>query len=119
METKKEPSISSGKDSSVGSVKGRTKKNKKDVARTLALRTQMSVWECEEVIDHVFDIISEAIKMNSTVAISRFGFFGTRRRDGKFGRNPKTGEKVWVAARRSPTFRPAISLKKEVQEADK
>src|SRR5712675_1334555 len=59
----------------------------------------------------IFDSIIEAIQKGEKIEIRGFGSFRTRQRKGRVGRNPKTGEKVEVPAKRIPFFKPSKELK--------
>jgi nucleoid DNA-binding protein len=48
------------------------------------------------------------------VEIRGLGSFGTRQRNPRVGRNPKTGERVEVLAKRVPFFKPGKELKELV-----
>ena len=52
---------------------------------------------------------------NEEVSISGFGSFKVVERAGREGRNPRTGEPMKIAARRSPTFKPGTQLKRSVE----
>lgn len=49
------------------------------------------------------------------MVITGFGTFSVRNRSERPGRNPKTGEKIILAARRAPGFTPGKTLKKAVK----
>ncbi len=68
----------------------------------------------EEVVDFVFDTITNALGKGDEVAISGFGSFVVKHRKARMARNPKTGEMVQVAAKKVPKFKAALALKKAV-----
>ncbi len=47
--------------------------------------------------------------------ITGFGTFTIRKRAARPGRNPKTGERITLAARKAPGFTPGKTLKKAVK----
>ncbi len=57
---------------------------------------------------------SEALKADDKVEIRGFGSFRTRQRNSRIGRNPKTGERVDVPAKRVPFFKPSKELRDSV-----
>lgn len=67
--------------------------------------------DSEIIVDTLFDSVIHALKANDKVEIRGFGSFRTRQRNARTGRNPKTGEKVEVAAKRVPFFKPSKELR--------
>ena len=71
----------------------------------------------EVIVDTFFDGIIDAILANDKVEIRGFGSFRIRQRNARTGRNPKTGEKVEVPAKRVSYFRPSKELRDRVNAA--
>jgi integration host factor subunit beta len=57
------------------------------------------------------------LQKGEKIEIRGFGSFRTRERRGRVGRNPKTGEKVEVPAKKIPFFKPSKELKDFVNNA--
>src|SRR6185312_4685845 len=55
--------------------------------------------EVEGVVSAIFDSITEQLAHGGRVELRGFGAFSTRQRDGRVGRNPRTGESVSVDAK--------------------
>ncbi len=66
-------------------------------------------------VQAVFDSITGALTRGEEVAISGFGSFRVMKRAARDGRNPKTGEKIRIAASVKPKFRAGKALKEAVQ----
>ncbi len=62
------------------------------------------------------EVIVETI--GDKIEIRGFGSFRTRQRKPRVGRNPKTGERVEVPAKKIPFFKPSKELKDLVNEGD-
>lgn len=60
----------------------------------------------EVIVDTLFESVIGALKAGDKIEIRGFGSFRTRQRNARTGRNPKTGEKVDVPAKRVPFFKP-------------
>ena len=73
--------------------------------------------ESEIIVETIFDSIIQAIQKGEKIEIRGFGSFRTRQRRGRVGRNPKTGEKVEVPAKKIPFFKPSKELKDFVNNA--
>ena len=71
--------------------------------------------QAEQVVNGIFDTITDAMKGGDEVSISGFGIFAAKMRAARTARNPKTGEPVAVPAMRVPKFRAAKALKEAVR----
>lgn len=65
----------------------------------------------EIIVDTLFEAVIGALKADDKVEIRGFGSFRTRQRKPRVGRNPKTGAKVDVPAKRVPFFKPSKELR--------
>ena len=65
----------------------------------------------EVIVDTLFDAVIGALKTGDKIEIRGFGSFRTRQRNARTGRNPKTGAKVDVPAKRVPFFKPSKELR--------
>jgi len=65
----------------------------------------------EIIVDTMFEAVIGALKADDKVEIRGFGSFRTRQRKPRIGRNPKTGAKVDVPAKRVPFFKPSKELR--------
>ena len=78
-----------------------------DVARAI----EMSRKDSEVVVETIFESIVKSLVGGDKIEIRGFGSFRTRQRGARSGRNPKTGEKVAVPAKKIPYFKPSKELK--------
>jgi integration host factor subunit beta len=65
----------------------------------------------EIIVDLLFDSVIGALKSGDKIEIRGFGSFRTRQRNSRIGRNPKTGAKVDVPAKKVPFFKPSKELR--------
>lgn len=65
----------------------------------------------EIIVDLLFDSVVSALKAGDKVEIRGFGSFRSRQRKARVGRNPKTGTRVDVPAKRVPYFKPSKDLR--------
>jgi integration host factor subunit beta len=70
--------------------------------------------DSEVIVDTLFDSVIGALKSGDKIEIRGFGSFRTRQRKARTGRNPKTGDKVEVPAKRVPFFKPSKELRDSV-----
>ena len=67
--------------------------------------------EAEVAVAAVLDAIAEGIKSDKKVQVIGFGTFDVRERPAREGRNPKTGEKLQIAASKNVGFKASSNLK--------
>ncbi|HKB69203.1 MAG TPA: integration host factor subunit beta [Thermoanaerobaculia bacterium] len=67
--------------------------------------------EAEAAVEAFFDSIIQSLREGEKIELRGFGSFRLRSRGARVGRNPKTGEKVQVPAKRIPYFKPGKELK--------
>ena len=90
---------------------------KDDFAAKLAAKTDISKAKATEVIECIFasesgrGIIATELGAGRAFTVTGFGKFDTRMRKARKGRNPQSGETIWISARTVPTFKPSQGLK--------
>jgi integration host factor subunit beta len=67
--------------------------------------------DSEIIVDLLFDSVIGALRASDKVEIRGFGSFRIRQRNARTGRNPKTGVKVDVPAKKVPFFKPSKELR--------
>jgi integration host factor subunit beta len=90
---------------------------KADLIEEVLNVTELPRKESETIVETIFDNIIAALQKGEKIEIRGFGSFRTRERRGRTGRNPKTGEKVEVPAKKIPYFKPSKELKDFVNNA--
>lgn len=70
--------------------------------------------EAREIVDALFEEISQALERGEGVKLSSFGTFSLRDKNARPGRNPKTGQEIAITARRVVTFKAGEKLKARV-----
>jgi integration host factor subunit beta len=65
----------------------------------------------EVIVETIFDAVVGALKSGDKIEIRGFGSFRIRQRNSRIGRNPKTGERVEVPAKKVPYFKPSKELR--------
>jgi len=69
----------------------------------------------EDLVDLVFNTITNELKNGGEVSITGFGVFAVKQRKEREARNPRTGEAVHVPAMKAPKFRAGKGLKEAVR----
>ena len=81
-----------------------------DLVDSIAADHELTVRFARELVDSVFDLISQAARNGEEVSIFGFGKFKIAERAARKGWNPATGEAVKIAASKNLRFTPARSL---------
>jgi len=91
---------------------------KADLIEEVLRITELPRKESETIVETIFDSIIDSLQQGQKIEIRGFGSFRTRERRGRVGRNPKTGAKVEVPAKKIPFFKPSKELKDFVNGAE-
>jgi len=84
------------------------------VQKLAAENSDLSLKDVEHIVDVFFDEIGSRLADGGRVELRGFGAFSTRARDGRTGRNPRTGEAVEVDAKRVPYFKPGKEMRERL-----
>ena len=85
-----------------------------DLAAAVCEEAGLRKRDAAELVDALFEAISERLAAGEPVGISGFGAFALHDKQERVGRNPKTREETPIPARRVVTFRASAKLKKRV-----
>lgn len=88
--------------------------NKSDLAEILSQELDLSIKETSKTVNIILDSMTEALSRGEHIEIRGFGSFTVKNYDAYVGRNPKTGEKISVKAKKAPVFKVGKALKKAV-----
>lgn len=75
--------------------------------------------ESATLVESVLDEIADSLVAGENVKISSFGSFLVRQKNGRVGRNPKTGEEVPIDPRRVLVFRPSQVMRDDINDGNK
>ena len=87
---------------------------KADMAESLFNELGLNKNEARELVELFFEELVASLAVGKHVKLSGFGNFDLRDKKERPGRNPKTGEKIPISARRVVTFQPGQKLKARV-----
>jgi len=78
--------------------------NKTQLIDIVAKKSGMTKIETESLLTITLETIVDTVAKGDRVTLVGFGSFEARERKGRHGRNPRTGEKLYIPAARIPTF---------------
>ena len=88
--------------------------NKTELVAAVAEKAGLSKKDAEKAIAAYTDVVSEELVNGGKVKLVGFGTFAVVERPEREGRNPKTKERITVAASRVPKFKAGKALKDKV-----
>src|SRR5881394_3811296 len=90
---------------------------KADLIDEVSRVVELTRKDSEVIVETIFGSIVRSLHTGDKIEIRGFGSFRTRQRKPRIGRNPKTGDKVEVPAKKIPFFKPSKELKDLVNNA--
>ncbi len=92
--------------------------NKSDLVTRMASRQhQFGEVQIEECVKTMLDQMVATLAVGKRIEIRGFGSFALHHRQPRLGRNPKTGESVYVTAKAVPHFKPGKALRDAVNDS--
>ena len=86
--------------------------SKNDFINIIAEKSNIAKAEASRSLDAFIDGIKEVITRGDKLTLIGFGSFYIAENKAKEGRNPRTGEKLMIAASKTPKFKAGSNLKK-------
>jgi len=88
--------------------------NKTEMIEEIASRTNLTKADAARAVNAVLDTIVETVAKGDDVTLPGFGSFKSVQRAAREGKNPKTGEKLQIAATIAPKFSAGATFKTAV-----
>jgi DNA-binding protein HU-beta len=88
--------------------------NKADLVAKVAELSGLTKTDADKATDAVFAAITSTLKTGDDVRLVGFGSFSVSDRAAREGKNPRTGEKITIAASKAPKFTAGKGLKDAV-----
>ena len=90
---------------------------KSDLIDRLATKVNnFSRKDVEVIVDTVFASMTDSLATGEKVEIRGFGSFKVKHREGRNGRNPKSGESIYIQPKKVPFFKAGKELKERVDK---
>ncbi len=88
--------------------------NKSELIEAIASEAELSKADAAKALDAVTNAIVGAVAKGDSVSLIGFGTFKASARAAREGKNPKTGEKLTIAATTVPKFSAGATFKTAV-----
>ena len=85
--------------------------NKSELVAAIAQNAELSKKDAENALTATINAISKALADGDKVQLVGFGTFDVRERAAREGKNPRTGEKIKIAASKAPAFKAGKAFK--------
>ena len=92
---------------------------KKEIVRTISEEIGLTQLQTKEIVQKTFNAIVETLVEEGRIELRNFGVFEVKRRAPRKARNPRTGEKVFVAEKFVVTFKPGKEMEARVRELER
>ncbi len=89
----------------------RTNLTKKDLVNIIYMQIGFSKQMSEHLIDEFFSLITQNLKNEKKLKLSKFGTFFIKLKKSRIGRNPKTKEDKIISERNVVLFKPSKEFK--------
>jgi DNA-binding protein HU-beta len=90
--------------------------NKTTLVEAIVKQMSCTKKDAERFLETFIDIITTQLQKGNEITITGFGSFQVSKRAARQGVNPKTGEKIKIAATTVPKFKSGKTLKDAVKK---
>jgi integration host factor beta subunit len=87
---------------------------KSDLVDLVAQKQNLPRPQVEATVDLLLEAVADGLSRGERIDFRGFGAFAVRESAARTGRNPRTGEPIQIAARKTPTFRVGKELRDRV-----
>src|ERR1035438_3035641 len=91
---------------------------KADLIDDVSRLAELTRKDSEAIVETIFESVVRSLRAGNKIEIRGFGSFRTRHRKSRVGRNPKTGDRVEVPAKKIPFFKFSKELKDMVSRSE-
>ncbi len=88
--------------------------NKQELVEKVSSKAEITKAEAAKAVNAALESITEGLVADGKVILVGFGSFEVRTRSAREGRNPRTGDKIKIAASKVPAFKPGKDMKEAV-----
>ena len=90
--------------------------NKSEIISNVAEKAGISKKDAEKSVNALLEVVVEALQNGEKVQLVGFGTFDVKEREARTGVNPRTGDKMEIAASKSPRFKVGKAFKDAVNQ---
>jgi len=72
--------------------------------------------DVEIIVDTLFQSMADSLSRGDKVEVRGFGSFKIKQRDGRQGRNPKSGENIYIESKKVPFFKAGKEIRERINK---
>ena len=88
--------------------------NKADLMTRIARDAKITKRQATKALDTLMDGVQEALSKGDSIILMGFGTFSVMSRSARKGRNPQTGQEIFIPAGKTPKFRAGKGLREAI-----
>ncbi|MBK7105806.1 MAG: integration host factor subunit beta [Ignavibacteriae bacterium] len=92
---------------------------KADIVEKVASGTGLTKLETEAIIEGFLNTVIQSLREGSSIEIRGFGSYKTKKKNARYARNPRSGDKVYVPEHFVPVFKFSKDFKAAVDRGMK
>ncbi len=89
--------------------------NKADLISAVAAQANLTKVDARKALDAIIAVTGDTLKKGDKLTLVGFGTFSVNNRSERTGRNPRTGGKIKIAAKKIVRFKAGAELTKKVK----
>ncbi|MFA7134271.1 MAG: HU family DNA-binding protein [Bacteroidales bacterium] len=89
--------------------------NKAELISAIAAQSNLTKVDSKKALDAFINVAGETLKSGDRLTLVGFGSFSVNERNARNGRNPRTGSKIEIAAKKVVKFKPGAELEEMVK----
>jgi DNA-binding protein HU-beta len=90
--------------------------SRNELVKTIAAKSGLTEAKADSFLNAFIETVTEELQNGGSVSLVGFGSFKVVNRPARDARNPRTGEKIRIPARKAPVFRAGKDLKEAVKQ---
>jgi DNA-binding protein HU-beta len=89
--------------------------NRADLMTRIAKEAEITKRQAAKALDAVVDSVQEALSKGDSILLMGFGTFSVLSRSPRKGRNPQTGQEIFIPASKTAKFRAGKGLREAIK----
>ena len=89
--------------------------NKTQLIDAMAKEASLTKTDAKKALDAFVNVVGETLKSGDKISLVGFGSFAVAKKQGRTGRNPRTGAAIKIAAKNVVKFKAGIELNEKVK----
>lgn len=89
--------------------------NKSELINAIATKAGFTAVDTSKFVDAFINVVQDTLSEGDKVALTGFGVFEVREKAAREGCNPKTGERISIAACKAPAFKAGKTFKEAIK----